>query len=77
MISEAVDTFDLIIKAAIAWAALIGGAVAFVLAVVCIAIGPLVVPTARKVRRAPAWARGHIAARRIARATRPDYDEAA
>ncbi|MFC7906433.1 hypothetical protein [Streptomyces nigra] len=77
MIAEAVDTFDLIIKAAIAWAAILGGAAAFVLAVVCIAMGPLVAPAARKVRRAPGWARGHIAARRIARATRPDYEEAA
>lgn len=77
MIVDAITTFTLIVDTAIAWVQALAAAATFVLAVVLFAVGPLVVPAARTVRRAPSWARNTIQARRIARATRPDYEEAA
>ncbi len=87
MIVEAATTFTLIIDAAVMWVQILAAAAAFVLCVVAFAVGPLVVPAARTVRRrTPQWARGPIRARVTARRrTRPlwshsqplDYEEAA
>lgn len=79
IVQEAASTFVALIDAAVMWARIIAAAFALVLCVVAFAVGPLLAPAAETVRRRarPAWARGQAQARRIARRTRRDYDEAA
>lgn len=77
IILEAADTFVVIIDTAIRWVKILAAAAAVTLCVVLFAIGPLIAPAVR--RRIPAWARGPIRARLLARRrTRSqDYREAA
>lgn len=81
IITEIADTFVLLIDTAVLWVRVLAAALAFVVAVVAFAVGPLVVPGVRAVRRQlPRWARGRVRARLLARATcsKPrDYEEAA
>ncbi|MFJ8538134.1 hypothetical protein [Streptomyces sp. NPDC093591] len=66
MIAEAADTFVLIIDTAVMWVQILAAAAAFVLCVVCFAIGPLVTPAAKAAARravGPSWARGRLGAR--------------
>lgn len=67
IVKETADTFILIIDTAIAWVQILAATAAFVLAVVCFAVGPLVAPAATAARtrlRRPEWARGHLRARK-------------
>lgn len=72
IVKEAATTFILIIDTATHWIEVLAGAAAFVLCVIAYALGPLVAPPARAVRRrvAPSWARGRARARRFARSKR-------
>lgn len=79
IVHDAATAFVDLIDTAVLWARIIGAALALVLCIVAFAAGPLIAPAAHAVRRrtAPSWARGRARARRIARRTRHDYDEAA
>ncbi|WP_171108629.1 MULTISPECIES: hypothetical protein [unclassified Streptomyces] len=80
MIAEAVDTLITLGWGLLAWIVLTSLAAALALHAV-IAIAWWTARTLwRAIRRAcrrPSWARRPLAARRIARRTRPDYEEAA
>lgn len=70
IVHDAATAFVAIINAAILWAQIVGGAIAFVLCVVAFAIGPLVVPRVKTAARrlpGPSWARGRLRARMFAR----------
>lgn len=79
IVQEGAGAIVALIDAAVMWARIIAASAALVLCVIAFAIGPLLAPAAETVRRRarPAWARGTAQARRIARRTRRDYDEAA
>ncbi|MFJ8345080.1 hypothetical protein ACIQ9J_01630 [Streptomyces sp. NPDC094153] len=67
---DAADTFTTLITAALLWAGALGAAAGFVLAVVFLALGPLVAPTAKTTARhlsRPSWASGPFRARILAR----------
>lgn len=67
MIHEAATTFVALIDAAVMWARITAAALAFVLAVIAYAFGPLVAPPVKRAARRvaqPSWARGRIGARR-------------
>lgn len=76
IVQEAATTFVALIDAAVMWARIIAAAIAFVLAVIAYAVGPLVAPrakaAARRVAR-PSWRRGRLQARHYvhARLKRP------
>ncbi|HZF92042.1 hypothetical protein [Streptomyces sp.] len=75
MIAEAIDTLITLGWAALAWLTLLA-TVASILILAAAATGAWTARLAWRTAR-PAWARGRREARRLARRTRPDYEEAA
>ncbi|MFI9340001.1 hypothetical protein ACIG0D_01795 [Streptomyces sp. NPDC052773] len=75
MIAEAIDTLITLGWAALAWLTVLAAVTAIVL-LAGTAVGAWAVRLAWRTAR-PAWARGRRGAERIARRTRPDYEEAA
>ncbi len=66
MIADAIATAELLFLAAILWAGAAGAALAFVVLVVAVSLGPLVAPAARAARKRVT---GPLAAERAPQAT--------
>jgi multisubunit Na+/H+ antiporter MnhE subunit len=75
VIAEAIDTLITLGWAALAWLTVLAAVTAIVL-LAGTAVGAWAVRAVWRTAR-PTWARGRHHAQRIARRTRPDYEEAA